>query len=285
MMGVLRFVCLAGVVGNYRKKSRLKAVILRCELKLKRMDKEKEKDEVLEPAPVSSRERYTQRYRERFPDMNMEDEEAFYSQANTDLDELDSYKKHSESLVGAFNNNRAFAAMMMAAKDGQDPFAWLAENMGADISEMLNDPEYLSKITEAAKKYNESQLKSEESRKESESNLAASLQTLKKIAEEKGMSDDQCLEVFSYIYDEILGNGMKGIVTDETFRMIIDGKNYAEDVASARQAGEVAGRNAKITEQLRKENTDKGVPPSLGGTAVPQKEAPKKKKYNRFLMD
>lgn len=248
------------------------------------MDEIKEKEKVETPV-MTSRERYTQRYQERFPDRDVNDEEAFYSQVNSDLDELDLYKKHSESLVGAFNNNRAFAAMMMAAKDGKDPFEWLAENMGADISEMLNDPEYLGKITEAVKKFNESQLQSEEARKESEGNLAASLQTLKKIAEEKGMSDEQCLEVFSYIYDEILGNGMKGIVTEETFRMIIDGKNYAADVESARQAGEVAGRNAKITEQLRKEKSDKGVPPSLGGTSVPHKEAPKKSKYKPFLMN
>ncbi len=236
-------------------------------------------------AVLSSRERYNQRYRERFPDMNVDDEEALYSQAMTDLDELDSYKKHSEALVGAFNNNRAFAAMMMAAKDGQDPFEWLAENMGADISEMLNDPEYLGKIADATKKYNEGQLKSEEGRKESEANLAASLQTLKKIAEEKGMTDDECMGVFSYIYDEILGNGLKGIVTDETFRMVIDGRNYANDVAVARQEGEVAGRNAKITEQLRKEKGNENMPPSLGGTATMQQEAPKKRKYNKFLMD
>lgn len=248
-----------------------------------KVDEEK-KDLPVTP-PATSRERYTQRYKERFPDMNMNDEEALYSQTMADLDELDSYKKHSESLVGAFNNNRAFAAMMMAAKDGQDPFEWLAENMGADISEMLNDPEYLKKISEASKKYNEGQLKSEEARKESEANFATSLQTLKKIGEEKGMSDDQCLEVFSYIYDKILGDGLKGIVSEETFRMVIDGRNYANDVAVARQEGEVAGRNAKITEQLRKETGNAGMPPSLGGTATMQKEAPKKRKYKPFLSD
>lgn len=247
----------------------------------------KMKEEELESVqtPVSSRERYTQRYRERFPEMNMDDEEAFYSQAMTDLDDLDSYRKNGEALVGAFNKNRAFAAMMMAAKDGQDPFEWLAENVGADISEMLNDPEYLSKLTEAAKRFHEGQLKSEEARKEGEANLATSIQTLKKIAEEKGMSDDESLAVFSYIYDEILGNGLKGIVTDETFRMVIDGRNYANDVALAREEGEVAGRNAKITEQLRKETGSGSMPPSLGGTATVHQEAPKKRKYKRFLGD
>lgn len=241
-----------------------------------------EKEELLNEKPVTSRDRYTQRYKERYPDMNVEDDEMLYSQAMTDLDELDNYKKHSEALLGAFNNNRAFASMIMAAKDGEDPWLWAAENLGADISEMLNDPEYLKKVAEAAKKFNEGQLKGEESRKDFEANIAASLETLKKIGAEKKMDDDQCLELFSYIYDKILGEGLKGTISEETFRMVLDGRNYAADVENARREGEVSGRNAKIAEQLRKESGDGSMPPSLGRSTQPVKEAPKKK-YNSFL--
>ena len=55
--------------------------------------------------------------------------------------------------------------MLMAAKNGEDPYEWMASNLGADISELLSDPEYSKKISEAAKKFNESQAKGEASQK------------------------------------------------------------------------------------------------------------------------
>ena len=90
----------------------------------------------------SHKDRYRNRYREMHPDLDPENEEAFYETANGNLDELESYRKHNNDLIGTFSKNKAFASMLMAAKNGEDPYEWMAANLGADISELLADPEY-----------------------------------------------------------------------------------------------------------------------------------------------
>ena len=92
-----------------------------------------ENQEVTNP---SHKDRYRNRYREMHPDLDPENEEAFYETANGNLDELESYRKHNNDLIGTFSKNKAFASMLMAAKNGEDPYEWMAANLGADISEL-----------------------------------------------------------------------------------------------------------------------------------------------------
>ena len=228
----------------------------------------------------SHKERYQGRYREMYPELDMENEDAFYESANANLDELESYRKHNSDLISTFNNNKAFASMLMAAKNGEDPYEWMAANLGADISELLSDPEYAKKISEAAKKFNDSQTQGETSRKEYETNVQNTLAELQKIQQETGWDNEKCYNLASRVYD-IIDQGMKGLITAETFHMVMNGMNYDDDVKNARSEGEVAGRNAKITEQLKKEKAPVGMPPSIS-TAKGQsseKAQPKRKSY------
>ena len=224
----------------------------------------------------SNKERYHNRYREMNPDLDLENEDAFYEFANTNLDELENYRKHNNDLVGTFSKNKAFASMLMAAKNGEDPYEWMAANLGADISELLSDPEYAKKISEAARKFNDAQTQGEASRKEYETNVQNTLAELQKIQQETGWDNEKCYNLASKVYD-IIDQGMKGLITAETFRMVMNGLNYTDDVANARNEGEVAGRNAKISEQLKKEKSPEGMPPSLS-TAKGQSEQPQQKK-------
>lgn len=237
------------------------------------MAKEEKKEE---QAQQSHRDRYRSRYKEMYPELDIDNEDAFYESANSNLDELENYRKHNEELVGAFNNNKAFASMLMAAKEGQDPYEWMAANLGADISELLSDPEYAKKISEASKKFNDAQAKGEATQKEYEANVQKSLEELQKIQAETGWSNEQCYNLASRVYD-IVSDGLQGIITPETFRMVMNGMNYDTAVADARSEGEVAGRNAKISEQLKKERAQEGIPPSAP-TAKGQSESPVKKK-------
>ena len=244
------------------------------------MPSNKEKEQKEQAAQLSHRARYRSRYAEMYPDLDMENEDAFYESANANLDELESYRKHNNDLIGAFNNNKAFASMLMAAKNGEDPYEWMAANLGADISELLSDPEYAKKISEAARKFNESQANGEASRKEYETNVQNTLAELQKIQQETGWDNEKCYNLASKVYD-IIDQGMKGLITAETFKMVMDGMNYKDDVSNARSEGEVAGRNAKIAEQLKKEQKPEGMPPSIGtakGNST-QSATPKKKSY------
>lgn len=238
----------------------------------------KEKKE--QAAQLSNKDRYRSRYAEMYPELDMDNEEAVYESANANLDELESFRRHNSDLIGTFNSNKAFASMLMAAKNGEDPYEWMATNLGADISELLSDPGYAKKISEAAKKFNESQAAGEASRKEYEENVQKTLAELQKIQQETGWDNEKCYNLASRVYD-IIDQGMKGLISAETFRMVMDGMNYGDDVANARSEGEVAGRNARIAEQLKKEKRPQGVPPSMstakGNTVSP--EQPKRKSY------
>lgn len=238
--------------------------------------KDTEQKAAAQAAQLSNKERYQGRYKDMYPDLDMTDEEAFYESANSNLDELESYRKHNADLIGTFNNNKAFASMLMAAKNGEDPYEWMAANLGADISELLSDPEYSKKISEAAKKFNETQAKGEASQKEYEANVQNTLAELQKIQQETGWDNEKCYNLASRVYD-IIDQGLKGIITAETFRMVMDGMNYKDDVASARSEGEVTGRNAKIAEQLKKEKKPEGMPPSLSTAKGQPTQQPKKK--------
>lgn len=238
-------------------------------------NKETEQNAAEQAAQLSNKERYHGRYKDMYPDLDMTDEEVFYESANSNLDELENYRKHNADLIGAFNNNKAFASMLMAAKNGEDPYEWMAANLGADISELLSDPEYSKKISEAAKKFNESQAKGEASQKEYEANVQNTLAELQKIQQETGWDNEKCYNLASRVYD-IIDQGLKGIITAETFHMVMDGMNYKDDMANARSEGEVAGRNAKIAEQLKKEKKPEGMPPSLA-TAKGQPTQQRKK--------
>lgn len=237
-----------------------------------------EKSEEAKAAQPTHRERFQGRYKEMYPELDMENEDAYYESANSTLDELENYRKHNSDLIGAFSNNKAFASMLMAAKNGEDPYEWMAANLGADISELLSEPEYAKKISEAARKFNESQEKGEASRKEYEANVQNTLAELQKIQQETGWDNEKCYNLASKVYD-IIDEGLRGLITAETFHMVMNGMNYDSDVKNAREEGEVAGRNAKISEQLKKEKTPEGMPPSIGtakGRTTQQSQTRKK---------
>lgn len=234
------------------------------------------KAEAQQDAKPTHRDRYRSRYKEMYPELDLDNEEAFYESANANLDELESFRKHNNELIGTFNNNKAFASMLMAAKNGEDPFLWMAENLGADISELLSDSEYVKAISKAAKKFNDSQEQGEASMKEYQNNVQKTLEELQAVQQETGWDNEKCYNLASRVYD-IIDEGRKGIITAETFRMVMNGMNYDADVQNARSEGEVAGKNAKISEQLKKARTPEGMPPSLG-TAKGQSSQPQQKK-------
>lgn len=215
-----------------------------------------------EAEQLSHRDRYRTRYQKMYPELNIDDEESFYETANANIDELEGYRKNNMDLVDTFNRNKAFASMLMAAKEGQDPFEWMAANIGADISELLNDPEYAKKISEATKKFNDSQAQGEVTKKEYEENVQKSLQSLQEIQQETGWSNEQCYDLASAVYD-IISDGLQGIIKPDTYRLVMNGQNFQTAVDEARQEGEVTGRNAKISEKLKKAETTNGIPPSL----------------------
>lgn len=236
-------------------------------------------------APQSARDRYRSRYQEKFPDMNLDDEEAFYNQANANLDELEGFRESNRQLGEAFDKAPLLAGMVLAAKEGENPFTFLAENIGPDmdIRELAANPDFDKKMGEALAKYQERQAQRAKEEEEMGTNMQATFEALKEVQQEKGMSDEETLALFKKMFGEadedgnvadpgIIGNASMGIVPKEVWEAVLKAQNYDNDLASATEKARATALNEKIQNQKRDMGT--GMPQSLstGGTGKPKEK-------------
>lgn len=242
-----------------------------------------------EEQPISARDRYRGRYSEAYPDMNLDDEEAFFGQANANLDELENFRESNRQLGEAMDKAPILAGLVLAAKEGQNPFAYLVENLGPDmdISDLAENPDRAKQMGEALKKFQEKQEKAAAKAKEIGENMARSIQTLKEYQQEKGMSDEECVKMIADFfgdYDEngqpvekasFMQNASNGIVTKGMWEALFNARHYTDDIASATEKARATALNEKIQNGLKK--PDAGVPTLSGGGNGSGERTPKKR--------
>lgn len=250
------------------------------------MAEKKKKPETENPQnEPTQRERYISRRREAYPDISEEDEDAYYAQANSDLDELEDYRRNNKELADVFDKIPSLAGMLLAAKEGVNPFVYLAEQVGPDldIRELAKDPDFGDKMRQALEKYQENQLKGEKAKEEMKANYQTSFAALKEIQQERGMSDDDCMQLIEDFFENVVGNACKGIVSKETWEAYLKAKNYDADIASAREQASARALNSRI-QNPKKEFDDTDMPPTLstGGTGAGE---PSKRKKSSFFSD
>lgn len=247
-----------------------------------------------EPPQLSAKERYRQRYGEANPDLDLDNEDEFYTQANNNLDELASYRQANKELGEAFDRTPALGGMVIAAKNGKNPFAWLAENIGPDmdIRELASNPEFAETMGNALTKFMENQEKAKQKKEEIGSNAVKSLETLKELQAEKGLSDEQCIKMANDFFGEFDEEGnpvgkesfmykaSNGIVTKGMWESLINGRNYDNDIAAATEKAKASALNSRIQNGLKSFGNESGVP-SLSGNAKGGTE-PKPKKKGGF---
>lgn len=227
--------------------------------------------------PVSARDRYRSRYAEEYPDLNLDDDEALYGQANANLDELKKFRNSNKELSDALDKAPVLAGMVLAAKAGQNPFVYLAENIGPDmdIRDLAENPEFATQMGEALKKFQERQEKAKAKEKEIGENMAKSFQVLKEYQAEKGLSDEECqkmIEDFIGDYDDdgepvekasFLQRIRDGIITRGMWETLFNARHYADDIKSAEEKARATALNEKIQNKVK--TFDSGVPTLTGG--------------------
>lgn len=235
---------------------------------------------------MSARDRYRDRYSKANPDLNLDDDEAFYSQANANLDELENFRKSNDELGAAMDKAPILAGLVLAAKQGQNPFAYLAENIGPDmdIRELADNPEFATQMGEALKKFQENQEKGQAKAKEIGENVAKSLQTLKEYQQERGLSDEECVKMCQDFFGELdennqpvgkasfMYNASNGIVTKGMWESLINARHYNDDIAAASDRARATALNDKLQNRLSRSGT--GLPQSMstsGGKRGEQK--------------
>lgn len=219
--------------------------------------------------PVKSKRDTTmERMRAKYPDRTYDDDEALFGQINDDYDEYDKKIAESQSREKAFSDmfhsNPKSARLMMEWKDGKDPVTSLIRIYGKEeILAAIEDPARLEAIEEANKEFAERVAKNDEYDAQYEKNFPESVQAIEAWMAESGVTEEAVDEAVVTL-SQICGDFIVGKFSPETIGMILKAKNYDADVEQAQLEGEVAGRNAKIEEKLRKGKKGDGTVPLDG---------------------
>ena len=243
-------------------------------------------------APQSARDRYRSRYSAAHPDLNLDDDEAFYGQANQNLDELEGFRESNRQLGEAFDRNPLLAGLLTAAREGENPFTYLAEQIGPDmdIRELANNPEFSQKMGEALSKYQETLAEGAKAEKEMGEHFTESMNALKELQQERGMCDEDAQALVKKMFGEtdeegnvvdygIIGNASMGIVPKEVWEAVLKAQSYDDDVKAAGDRAAAEALNSRV--QNPKRNFGGSVP-NLGGGGGAR---PAQKKRSNSLAD
>jgi len=242
-------------------------------------------------APKSGNDTFRERFKTRFPDVNIDDEEAYYGALNGEFDRIEKSDAAQKELGDLLAKDPRSAGFLMVLRKGGNPVEYLIEQYGEDFRDALNDEEKAKEFAAAFAKNIEKRAESDRLRELAESNRQSMLDALDEAQKDGSFSDDDAAKAFEYLYadegllDRILVNDIK----KEDWMMLMKAAKYDDmikeneaKVTEAREEGEIAGRNANIDIQKRKRSQVKSMPtnvPSNGSV----KTAPKKDKFLAML--
>lgn len=234
----------------------------------------------------TNRQRLNERLKTRYPEDVYEgegamDEEAYFGRLNEFADErdadLEGYRKNDEEMRGLLQRNPQAAGFISDMANGKNPIVLAVQRLGKEgVEAIVNDPDN-QEIGEAYKEYLDRVAKEKSLTEEYEKNLAESMSLLDKMQAERGLTDAQAEEAMKLVTD-MVDEVIMGKFTERTLDMALNAINHDSDVATAREEGEIAGRNKKIKTELRKP-TQGDVPMLGGGGRGLAPEEPKKKGY------
>lgn len=175
-------------------------------------------------------------------------------------------EKVIDKLAELMNADPRAAQLMLALAEGQSPVASYVRLFGPAVRECAERPELLEEISKAESDYAERQAKGAELNRQFEANLAETLETLKQFQAEREMLDEEIDSLMDALM-EIVRDGFMGKFSAATLELMVKARNHDADVEAAKEAGAIEGRNAKITEELRRSSKGDGVA-HLGGRNV-----------------
>ncbi len=211
--------------------------------------------------------------KEKYPERAIENEEELYrliiDDYNNYEEEVRAYKEREQGLIDMFEKDPRSANFLTNWRKGADPIVELMRLFGPELREALDDPEKQEALAQAHQEFVDKVEQEREADEEYKMNLATSLENISQLQEEENLSDDEVEGAMLQLI-AIVRDALKGIYTPETLQLVFKAINHDLDVETAAREAEIAGRNAKIAEQLRKPEND-GTPPLAGANNSPTK--------------
>ena len=218
----------------------------------------------------SRRDSFRENFASRHPDVNMDDEEAYYGalddEYNSREEELRRHRENNEKLNTLFLENPNAAYFMNDLLDGKEQMGVsLMRQFGSLFKDAFEDPtpENVKAFADALDAHAAKIKENEELQAQFERNVDASESAIENWATERGATPEQVDAVRDYINQQF-GNLIVGLITPAMLDFAYKGLNYDKDVAAAEESGAAAGRNQRIDEKLRKGKGD-GLPRIAGG--------------------
>lgn len=222
----------------------------------------------------SSRQRMLERARERFPDRTFADLDAAEPQegvANLDdaideiLEDYSSrqavYDENDNKLKNLLVSDPSSAEFIQRWVETGDPRTALVETFGEELGIA---EEKAAEFKDQLEGWRARKAENDALNAEAEANWEASLNALEEWGNAKGLSLEQKRDVMVRLLAIVTG-GIVNKYGPEDFDLAYNAINHDNDVAEARAAGEVAGRNQKIAAERRQRSVAGALPPAGAG--------------------
>lgn len=236
---------------------------------------------------ATAREKMLALARDRFPERNFADLDAQEPAADVaDLDEAinEIIEGYATQQAEMDEKNSRLVELLKTDPDSVDVFLDWMDNgdFRSAIVNVFGDELGISeeagqKFKEGLEGWREKRQAAATLEEESRANWENSLAELSKWGDAKGLSVEQMRDVMLRLL-AITYSGMENKYTADDFDLAFNAQNYSNDVAAARQAGEVAGRNARMAETRRERAGAGGMPPVAAGSqgGFTRERAPKR---------
>lgn len=224
-----------------------------------------------EPISEARTPRWLERLRKRYPDRDFADEpsakDEFYADYDRTIGEYDTLKGENVRILETLQENPEFAELFASIRDGMPLRVALARVIDFDaVRPQAGEPDY-EDFNRSREEYKTRQREMTERRKRIEENQAKSKVEIEEFFHSVG-ADDEEQTSFADFLQGIFDDVFEGKMGKTALKKLWQAYKYVEDVESARQAGEVAGRNAKIEAKRERSKATDGLPDAGGGVAA-----------------
>lgn len=201
-----------------------------------------------------------ERLKQRHPDVDYPDDESMYGAINDDYDAdqktLEGYKNNEKALSDMFTSDPRSAEFLKNWKNGENPWTSLVREFGDDVVDYLTDPDNAEEVAKAQEDYLKRVTEGNKLQEEYESNMKKSLDVFDEFEKEYG--EDTTNDIISKLL-AVANDVIRGKFTKEALNMFRLAGDHDKDVADAAHEGEVKGRNANITKNIRLKKAGDGT--------------------------
>lgn len=220
--------------------------------------------------------RWKERYTAKYPNANFDDDNAmktaFYEDYDNSNNQLNTFKEDNNKLIEIVRENPELSVLIKELMQGA-PMRVALVKANIDLPTPEDGDADFADYESEVKKRNSQKAEAEKRTKEYNDNIVNSQKEIETFFKTKNLSESEENE-FTEFVDNSVAEMLNGIFTQKSLSKLYQAFKYEEDVANAKTAGVIDGRNANIeTKREKKVTQTDGLASSASGTiTTPQRK-------------